>query len=48
MPRWACAHSIEYGPAGFIQKPYRPQQLMAEIERCLGARPPSPGQARAS
>ncbi|MFN8091568.1 MAG: PAS domain-containing protein [Vicinamibacteria bacterium] len=35
------------GPAGFIQKPYRPQQLMAEIERCLGARvrPPSPGQA---
>jgi PAS domain S-box-containing protein len=24
------------GPAGFIQKPYRPQQLMAEIDRCLG------------
>jgi two-component system cell cycle sensor histidine kinase/response regulator CckA len=23
------------GPAGFIQKPYRPQQLVAEIERCL-------------
>ena len=22
------------GPAGFIQKPYRPQQLLAEIERC--------------
>ncbi len=25
------------GPAGFIQKPYRPQQLMAEIERCLAS-----------
>jgi PAS domain S-box-containing protein len=24
------------GPAGFIQKPYRPRQLMAEIDRCLG------------
>jgi PAS domain S-box-containing protein len=24
------------GPAGFIQKPYRPQELMAEIGRCLG------------
>jgi two-component system cell cycle sensor histidine kinase/response regulator CckA len=23
-------------PAGFIQKPYRPHQLIAEIERCLG------------
>jgi PAS domain S-box-containing protein len=23
-------------PAGFIQKPYRPEQLMAEIGRCLG------------
>jgi PAS domain S-box-containing protein len=35
------------GPAGFIQKPYRPQQLMAEIERCLGGRirPPTPPQA---
>jgi CheY-like chemotaxis protein len=22
-------------PAGFIQKPYRPDQLMAEIARCL-------------
>jgi DNA-binding NarL/FixJ family response regulator len=22
------------GPAGFIQKPYRPAQLLAEIERC--------------
>ncbi len=22
-------------PAGFIQKPYRPEQLMAEIDRCL-------------
>jgi PAS domain S-box-containing protein len=26
----------EKGPAGFIQKPYRPQQLMSEIDRCLG------------
>jgi FixJ family two-component response regulator len=25
------------GPAGFIQKPYRPQQLLAEIERCLAS-----------
>jgi two-component system cell cycle sensor histidine kinase/response regulator CckA len=24
------------GPVGFIQKPYRPSRLMAEIERCLG------------
>ena len=24
------------GPAGFIQKPYRPEQLVAEIGRCLG------------
>jgi CheY-like chemotaxis protein len=23
-------------PSGFIQKPYRPEQLMAEIGRCLG------------
>jgi len=23
-------------PAGFIQKPYLPEQLMAEIGRCLG------------
>jgi FixJ family two-component response regulator len=23
-------------PAGFIQKPYRPAQLLAEIERCRG------------
>ena len=23
------------GPLGFIQKPYRPQDLLAEIERCL-------------
>jgi hypothetical protein len=22
-------------PAGFIQKPYRPEQLVAEIGRCL-------------
>jgi PAS domain S-box-containing protein len=27
-------------PAGFIQKPYRPEQLMAEIGRCLGEGPP--------
>jgi CheY-like chemotaxis protein len=27
------------GPVGFIQKPYRPQELLAEIDRCLG-RPP--------
>jgi DNA-binding response OmpR family regulator len=26
-------------PAGFIQKPYRPEQLMAEIDRCLRQRP---------
>ena len=26
----------EKGPAGFIQKPYRPQQLMSEIDRCVG------------
>jgi PAS domain S-box-containing protein len=25
----------EKGPLGFIQKPYRPQDLLAEIERCL-------------
>jgi two-component system cell cycle sensor histidine kinase/response regulator CckA len=24
------------GPAGFIQKPYRPDELLAEIQRCLG------------
>jgi DNA-binding NarL/FixJ family response regulator len=24
------------GPVGFIQKPYRPHELMAEIHRCLG------------
>ncbi len=29
------------GPAGFIQKPYRPQQLMSAIERCLGRAPAS-------
>jgi len=27
-------------PAGFIQKPYRPEQLMAEISRCLGRTQP--------
>ncbi|HYN03202.1 MAG TPA: PAS domain S-box protein [Vicinamibacteria bacterium] len=27
-------------PAGFIQKPYRPEQLMAEIGRCLGRTQP--------
>ena len=27
-------------PAGFIQKPYRPEQLMAEIGRCLGRAQP--------
>jgi CheY-like chemotaxis protein len=27
-------------PAGFIQKPYRPEQLVAEIGRCL-SQPPS-------
>jgi two-component system cell cycle sensor histidine kinase/response regulator CckA len=26
-------------PAGFIQKPYRPQELLAEIGRCLGRAP---------
>jgi len=26
-------------PAGFIQKPYRPEELMAEIGRCLGHPP---------
>ena len=26
-------------PAGFIQKPYRPEQLVAEIARCLGRIP---------
>ncbi len=33
-------------PAGFIQKPYRPEQLLAEIERCLEESPrstPGPG-----
>jgi PAS domain S-box-containing protein len=36
----------ERGPMGFIQKPYRPQQLVAEIERCLGGgRPPGAPQA---
>jgi CheY-like chemotaxis protein len=33
-------------PAGFIQKPYRPEQLLAEIERCLESSPrstPGPG-----
>jgi CheY-like chemotaxis protein len=29
----------EGAPAGFIQKPYRPEQLMAEIGRCLGRIP---------
>jgi PAS domain S-box-containing protein len=28
----------EPGPAGFIQKPYRPDELLAEIGRCLGLR----------
>ncbi len=37
-------------PAGFIQKPYRPEQLLAEIERCLESSPtrspgPPPGPA---
>jgi PAS domain S-box-containing protein len=27
-------------PAGFIQKPYRPAQLLAEIERCRGRKAP--------
>jgi PAS domain S-box-containing protein len=27
-------------PAGFIQKPYRPEELMAEIGRCLGGTQP--------
>jgi hypothetical protein len=27
------------GPLGFIQKPYRPHELLAEIERCLGRGP---------
>jgi DNA-binding NarL/FixJ family response regulator len=26
-------------PAGFIQKPYRPEQLVAEIGRCLRPQP---------
>jgi len=30
----AAARFTAAGPAGFIQKPYRPEQLMAEIERC--------------
>jgi two-component system cell cycle sensor histidine kinase/response regulator CckA len=29
----------ENGPVGFIQKPYRPHELLAEIERCLGGTP---------
>jgi PAS domain S-box-containing protein len=29
----------ERTPAGFIQKPYRPEELMAEIGRCLGRAP---------
>ncbi len=29
----------EGAPAGFIQKPYRPEQLMAEIGRCARPRP---------
>jgi two-component system cell cycle sensor histidine kinase/response regulator CckA len=33
------------GPAGFIQKPYRPQQLLAEIERCVGGRAGTAGEA---
>jgi PAS domain S-box-containing protein len=28
----------ERAPAGFIQKPYRPAQLLAEIHRCVGDR----------
>ena len=27
------------GPVGFIQKPYRPHELLAEMERCLGGAP---------
>jgi hypothetical protein len=27
------------GPSGFIQKPYRPEQLLAEIDRCRAAAP---------
>jgi len=36
------------GPLGFIQKPYRPHELLAEIERCLARGPQagSPGDAR--
>ncbi len=36
------------GPLGFIQKPYRPHELLAEIERCLGRGPQggAPGEAR--
>jgi len=32
----ARARFGEGAPAGFIQKPYRPEQLMAEVGRCLG------------
>ena len=32
-------------PAGFIQKPYRPEQLIAEIGRCARGRPDQPGSA---
>ncbi len=30
----AAARFAAHGPAAFIQKPYRPEQLVAEIERC--------------
>ena len=33
----------EGGPAGFIQKPYQPVELLAEIERCRGRRLPGSG-----
>jgi PAS domain S-box-containing protein len=35
------------GPAGFIQKPFRPQQLLAEIERCVGPRVRTPARPQA-
>ena len=34
------------GPIGFIQKPYRPAELLAEIHRCLGRFPPPAGLSR--
>jgi CheY-like chemotaxis protein len=30
----AAARFAATGPSGFIQKPYRPEQLLAEIDRC--------------